>query len=175
MARQPNDNTSLVERLKSARLLMGPKVSKKLTIDDLEQLALFITEAQTLLNSLGKTLNIKQPNISTNNTNNNQSYNGSNSIYNNPVMPYQPPQQQLNTIVTGSGVVPGHDPNKLGFGSMGDVSAYNPELDFINNSQPPDMPIIVPTPEQLEVEAKLLNGVFTLPEDVEIVDTNAIT
>ena len=172
MARQPNDNTSLVDRLKSAKLLMGPKVSKKLTIDDLEQLALFITEAQTLLNSLGKTLNIKQPNISTNN-NNNQSY--TSTSYNPSVMPYQPPQQQLNTIVTGSGVVPGHDPNKLGFGSMGDVSAYNPELDFINNSQPPDMPIIVPTPEQLEVEAKLLNGVFTLPEDVEIVDTNAIT
>lgn len=175
MPRQPKDITSLSERLKSAELLMGSKVSKKLTMEDLEALALFIIKSQTLINDLGQTLNIKLPNVNTNNTSNNQSYNGSNSIYNNPVRPYQPPQQQLNTIVTGSGVVSGHDPNKLGFGSMGDVSAYNPELDFINNSQPPDMPIIVPTPEQLEVEAKLLNGVFTLPEDVEIIDTNAIT
>lgn len=167
------DNTSLVDRLKSAKLLMGPKVSKKLTIDDLEQLALFITEAQTLLNQLGKTLNIKQSNVSNNNSNN-QSYN-SNSYSSSTVMPYQPLQQSsINTVVSGSGTVPGHNPNVLGFGSLGDVTAYNPELDFINQQQL-DVPIFVPSQEQLDIEARLLNDAFTMPEDIPIVDNNAVT
>jgi hypothetical protein len=175
MARQPKDETSLDARLKSAKLLMGPKVSKKLTIDDLEQLAFFITDAQTLLNSLGKTLNIKQvPNVLTNN----QVY--TNTIYSNnsPVRSYQPPQQTAltNPVVDGSGIVKGHDPNALGFGSMGDVSPYNPELDFIN--PPADMPIFAPSQEQLEAEARLLGSVFdlpNLPEDIKTLDINEFT
>lgn len=173
MARQPKDETSLVDRLKSAKLLMGPKVSKKLTLDDLEQLALFITESQTLINQLAKTLNIKQPNVSTNN----QSYNNTYSN-NNTVRPYQSPQQTatINPVVDGSGIVKGHDPNALGFGSMGDVSPYNPELDLIN--PPADMPIFAPSQEQLEAEARLLGGVFDLPnlsEDIQAVDINEFT
>jgi hypothetical protein len=171
MARQPKDETSLDARLKSAKLLMGPKVSKKLTIDDLEQLAFFITDAQTLLNSLGKTLNIKQvPNVLTNN----QVYTNAYSN-NSPVRAYQPPQQITiaNPVVDGSGIVKGHDPNAIGFGSMGDVSPYNPELDFIN--PPADMPIFTPSQEQLEAEAKLLGGVFNLPEDIQTLDINEFT
>ena len=175
MARQPKDETSLVDRLKSAKLLMGPKVSKKLTLDDLEQLALFITESQTLINQLAKTLNIKQPNVS---TNNNQSYNNNTYSNNNTVRPYQSPQQTAitNPVVDGSGIVKGHDPNALGFGSMGDVSPYNPELDFIN--PPADMPIFAPSQEQLEAEARLLGSVFdlpNLPEDIQTLDINEFT
>jgi hypothetical protein len=173
MARQPKDETSLDARLKSAKLLMGPKVSNKLSVDDLKALALFITEARTLLNQLGKELDItvKQ----TSNNTNNQSYN--NTIYSNnsPVRPYQLPQQTtlVNPVVDGSGIVKGHDPNTLGFGSMGDVSPYNPELDLIN--PPTDMPIFAPSQEQLEAEARLLGSVFNLPEDIQTLDINEFT
>jgi hypothetical protein len=168
MARQPKDVTSLSERLKSAELLMRPNVSKKLTMEDLEALALFITKAQALFNVLGKTLNIKQPNVATNYNSNVYTNNSASAI------PYQQQIAPINNGVNGSGTVPGHNPNAMGFGSMGDVTLYNPELDFINQQQI-DVPIFVPSEEQLEAEAKLLNSAFTLPEDIVIQSTNDVT
>ena len=176
MPRQPKDVTSLNERLKSAELLMGPKVSMNLTMKDLEALALFITKSQALINDLGKTLNIKQSAVNV--LPNNQAYNTNSYSINTTTgtVPYRPQgsTSNINTVVDGSGIVKGHDPNALGFGSMGDVSPYNPELDFIN--PPVDMPIFAPSQEQLEAEARILNSAFTLPEDIQqVVDINDFT
>lgn len=175
MPRQPKDVTSLSERLKSAELLMKANVSKKLTMEDLEALALFITKSQALINDLGKTLNIKQP--TANVIPNNQAYNINAYSVNTTTgtVPYRPQgsTSAINPVVDGSGIVKGHDPNALGFGSMGDVSPYNPELDFIN--PPVDMPLFAPSPEQLEAEARILNSAFTLPEDIQTLDINEFT
>lgn len=175
MTKQPLNNSSLVAKLKEARLLMGPKVSKKLTIDDLESLALFITEAQDLLGQLGKTLGVKQvvntnykPNTSyvnpSNNSNNNYSNNYSNN-YNN-----QPSNMSVR--------VASFDPKQDIIGPEANVTLFDPEIQFkidamLNNTSE-ELPI---SDEQLEAEARILNDRFSSIDDLVniTVEDNVIT
>ena len=172
MTKQPLNNSSLVAKLKEARLLMGSKVSKKLTIDDLESLALFITEAQDLLGQLGKTLGVKQvvntnykPNTSyVNPSNNNYSNNYSNN-YNN-----QPSNMSVR--------VASFDPKQDIIGPEANVTLFDPEIQFkidamLNNTSE-ELPI---SDEQLEAEARILNDRFSSIDDLVniTVEANVIT
>ena len=173
MTKQPLNNSSLVAKLKEARLLMGPKVSKKLTIDDLESLALFITEAQDLLCQLGKTLGVKQvvntnykPNTSyVNPSNNNYSNNYSNN-YNN-----QPSNMSVR--------VASFDPKQDIIGPEANVTLFDPEIQFkidamLNNTSE-ELPI---SDEQLEAEARILNDRFSSIDDlvnITVKEDNVIT
>ena len=173
MTKQPLNNSSLVAKLKEARLLMGPKVSKKLTIDDLESLALFITEAQDLLGQLGKTLGVKQvvntnykPNTSyVNPSNNNYSNNYSNN-YNN-----QPSNMSVR--------VASFDPKQDIIGPEANVTLFDPEIQFkidamLKNTSE-ELPI---SDEQLEAEARILNDRFSSIDDlvnITVKEDNVIT
>jgi hypothetical protein len=172
MTKQPLNNSSLVAKLKEARLLMGPKVSKKLTIDDLESLALFITEAQDLLGQLGKTLGVKQvvntnykPNTSYVNPSNNSNNNYSNN-YNN---------QSSNMSVR----VASFDPKQDIIGPEANVTLFDPEIQFkidamLNNTSE-ELPI---SDEQLEAEARILNDRFSSIDDLvntTVEEDNVIT
>ena len=169
MTKQPLDNSSLVAKLKEARLLMGPKVSKKLTIDDLESLALFITEAQDLLGQLGKTLGVKQvvnTNYKPNTSYVNPSNNYSNNSYNN-----QPSNMSVR--------VASFDPKQDIIGPEANVTLFEPEIQFkINamlNNTSEELPI---SDEQLEAEARILNDRFSSIDDlvnITVKEDNVIT
>lgn len=168
MTKQPLNNSSLVAKLKEARLLMGPKVSKKLTIDDLETLALFITEAQDLLGQLGKTLGVKQvvntnykPNTSYVNTSNSNNYNNNN----------QPSNMSVR--------VASFDPKQDIIGPEANVTLFDPEIQFkidaMLNNNSDEIPI---SDEQLEAEARILNDRFNSIDDLvntRIEEDNVIT
>lgn len=168
MTKQPLNNSSLVAKLKEARLLMGPKVSKKLTIDDLETLALFITEAQDLLGQLGKTLGVKQvvntnykPNTSYVNTSNSNNYNNNN----------QPSNMSVR--------VASFDPKQDIIGPEANVTLFDPEIQFkidaMLNNNSDELPI---SDEQLEAEARILNDRFNSIDDLvntRIEEDNVIT
>jgi hypothetical protein len=175
MTKQPLNNNSLVAKLKEARLLMGSKVSKKLTIDDLESLALFITEAQELLGQLGKTLGVKQvintnykPNTSYVNPSSNNNYNNynNNNNYNN-----QPSNMSVR--------VASFDPKQDVIGPEANVSLFDPEVQFkidamLNNTSE-ELPI---SDEQLEAEARILNDRFSSIDDLvntTIEEDNVVT
>jgi hypothetical protein len=168
MTKQPLNNSSLVAKLKEARLLMGPKVSKKLTIDDLESLALFITEAQDLLGQLGKTLGVKQvvnTNYKPNTSYVNPSNNYSNNSYNN-----QPSNMSVR--------VASFDPKQDIIGPEANVTLFDPEIQFkidamLNNTSE-ELPI---SDEQLEAEARILNDRFSSIDDLvnTTVEDNVIT
>lgn len=167
MTKQPLNNSSLVAKLKEARLLMGPKVSKKLTIDDLETLALFITEAQDLLGQLGKTLGVKQvvntnykPNTSYVNTSNSNNYNNN-----------QPSNMSVR--------VASFDPKQDIIGPEANVTLFDPEIQFkidaMLNNNSDEIPI---SDEQLEAEARILNDRFNSIDDLvntRIEEDNVIT
>lgn len=169
MTKQPLNNNSLVAKLKEARLLMGPKVSKKLTIDDLETLALFITEAQDLLGQLGKTLGVKQvvntnykPNTSYVNTSNSNNYNNNNN---------QPSNMSVR--------VASFDPKQDIIGPEANVTLFDPEIQFkidaMLNNNSDEIPI---SDEQLEAEARILNDRFNSIDDLvntRIEEDNVIT
>lgn len=169
MTKQPLNNSSLVAKLKEARLLMGPKVSKKLTIDDLETLALFITEAQDLLGQLGKTLGVKQvvntnykPNTSYVNTSNSNNYNNNNN---------QPSNMSVR--------VASFDPKQDIIGPEANVTLFDPEIQFkidaMLNNNSDEIPI---SDEQLEAEARILNDRFNSIDDLvntRIEEDNVIT
>lgn len=168
MTKQSLNNSSLVAKLKEARLLMGPKVSKKLTIDDLETLALFITEAQDLLGQLGKTLGVKQvvntnykPNTSYVNTSNSNNYNNNN----------QPSNMSVR--------VASFDPKQDIIGPEANVTLFDPEIQFkidaMLNNNSDEIPI---SDEQLEAEARILNDRFNSIDDLvntRIEEDNVIT
>lgn len=167
MTKQSLNNSSLVAKLKEARLLMGPKVSKKLTIDDLETLALFITEAQDLLGQLGKTLGVKQvvntnykPNTSYVNTSNSNNYNNN-----------QPSNMSVR--------VASFDPKQDIIGPEANVTLFDPEIQFkidaMLNNNSDEIPI---SDEQLEAEARILNDRFNSIDDLvntRIEEDNVIT
>lgn len=168
MTKQPLNNSSLVAKLKEARLLMGPKVSKKLTIDDLETLAQFITEAQDLLGQLGKTLGVKQvvnTNYKPNTSYVNPSSNNSNN-YNN-----QPSNMSVR--------VASFDPKQDIIGPEANVTLFDPEIQFkidaMLNNNSEEIPI---SDEQLEAEARILNDRFNSIDDLvntRIEEDNVIT
>ena len=168
MTKQPLNNSSLVAKLKEARLLMGPKVSKKLTIDDLESLALFITEAQDLLGQLGKTLGVKQV-VNTNYKTNTSYVNPSNNNYSNNYN-----NQPSNMSVR----VASFDPKQDIIGPEANVTLFDPEIQFkidamLNNTSE-ELPI---SDEQLEAEARILNDRFSSIDDLvnTTVEDNVIT
>ena len=167
MTKQPLNNSSLVAKLKEARLLMGSKVSKKLTIDDLESLALFITEAQDLLGQLGKTLGVKQV-VNTNYKPNTSYVNPSNNNYNN----YNNQPSNMSVRVAS------FDPKQDIIGPEANVTLFDPEIQFkidamLNNTSE-ELPI---SDEQLEAEARILNDRFSSIDDLVniTVEANVIT
>ena len=170
MTKQPLNNSSLVAKLKEARLLMGPKVSKKLTIDDLESLALFITEAQDLLGQLGKTLGVKQV-VNTNYKTNTSYVNPSNNNYSNN-------NNYINQPSNMSVRVASFDPKQDIIGPEANVTLFDPEIQFkidamLNNTSE-EVPI---SDEQLEAEARILNDRFSSIDDLVniTVEDNVIT